>query len=264
VIDAGRPRRWGLSAAVAAAAGLAAMGCTAAPIDVARLLPGGIASDLQAHWSFDDGAGTVLTDDSGNRRDGAITGATWRAGRFGGALQFQPGDQVTVAQFPDATTSWSVSVWVNMPADQQLGNDYITLVSTEISGIGGWEMNLVPTPGDMRYQFGYFVGPTISDHDFIECTACFQADTWTHIVAVIDGAAAALTLYVNGRRAGPVTTDRAVSQGSSTLYMATWSQQPPPAPTRFLTGALDDIAIWSRALVPEEVAYLTDHPAPDR
>src|SRR5262249_48117924 len=44
---------------------------------------------LVAAYGFNEGAGTVLTDISGNGNTGTISGATWTtAGKFGGALQF--------------------------------------------------------------------------------------------------------------------------------------------------------------------------------
>jgi hypothetical protein len=41
--------------------------------------------------------------------------------------------------------------------------------------------------------------------------------------------------------------------------MASWSD---PSTPRQLTGSLDDVAIWGRALVPEEIATLARQPAP--
>jgi hypothetical protein len=49
--------------------------------------------------------------------------------------------------------------------------------------------------------------------------------------------------------------------------MASWYDAQPgrdPTPTRYLTGALDDVAIWSRALDPSEIARLTTEEAPRR
>ena len=48
----------------------------------------GAAPGLVAAYGFDEGSGTTATDASGNGRTGAVTGATWAAGRYGGALSF--------------------------------------------------------------------------------------------------------------------------------------------------------------------------------
>jgi hypothetical protein len=251
----------GRAAALAAiAAGAAA--CTAAPIDVTQLAPQGLIHDIAAHWSFDEGTGTVLHDDSGDQRDGTLEGPTWTAGQFGGALQFQTGQQVTVTPFSDATPSYSIAAWVRMAATQEPGADYVTLVSTEVPstepGAGGWEMNIVPTAGDMRYHFGYYVGPTVNDYDFVEC-ACVEVERWVHLAAVVDAARMALDFYVNGRQVQEATIRHTILPGSSTLYLGSWSQV---TPSRFFAGALDDVIIYKRALVREEVAFLAGAPAP--
>ena len=68
-----------------------------------------------AAWSFDDGAGSVLRASVGNL-DGLVTGATWSAGRTGGALFFDGVENVvTVPASPalSLTTGMTVEAWVN-------------------------------------------------------------------------------------------------------------------------------------------------------
>src|SRR5436305_14666859 len=48
----------------------------------------GATSGLVAAYSFNESAGTVLHDASGNGNDGAIANAGWVMGKFGGALSF--------------------------------------------------------------------------------------------------------------------------------------------------------------------------------
>jgi Concanavalin A-like lectin/glucanases superfamily len=245
-------RRAAIGAAV-----LAAAGCTAAPIDVGRLPMDSLRSGLVAHWTFDEGAGDVLRDHSGNHHDGAIAGATWTDGQFSGALHFVAGNDVTVPAFQNATGSWSVSVWVRIASGEVIA-DYVTLVSTEIAFTGGWEVNAIFDSGRRRYHFGYWVGPSQSDYDYAECD-CFVADRWVHVAAVVDEATTALRFYVDGKLAKKVTIRDLIRGGSPVLYMGSWSD---PSTPRLLTGALDDVAVWSRALVPEEVAALAAGPAP--
>jgi hypothetical protein len=245
--------------AIALLAGPAAAACSAGPIEVARLQPGSLADGMVAHWAFDERMGDVLHDDSGNKRDGQITGATWIDGRFDGALHFNAGDAVAVQTFPDGAASWSVSLWVRIDTSE-LGSDYVTLVSSEIPFVGGWEVNAIFTPGEPRYHFGYWVGPSESDYDYVECN-CFAADDWVHVAAVVDGGAKTLTLYVNGQQVQQAPQRAKISPGSPILYMARWSQTD-PAPLRLLTGALDDIAVWSRPLVPQEITILSTSPVP--
>ena len=61
-------------------------------IIVLSILPAGVQAQsddgLVAEWHFDEGAGSVLKDSSGNGNDGVIYGATWVDGKYGKALSF--------------------------------------------------------------------------------------------------------------------------------------------------------------------------------
>ena len=83
-----------------------------APLDAVGLPPRVLADGLVAHWTLDEGAGTIAADASGNGHDGQLSG-TWIAdARFGGGLRLAAEDAVAVPGFPAATPSWSVSVWM--------------------------------------------------------------------------------------------------------------------------------------------------------
>ena len=54
-------------------------------------------ADLVGYWSFDEGAGTVANDGSGNNNHGDVMGgAQWVAGKMGGALAFDGADDMVV------------------------------------------------------------------------------------------------------------------------------------------------------------------------
>jgi hypothetical protein len=58
------------------------------------------------------------------------------------------------------------------------------------------------------------------------------------------------------REQTPIT--RGIFPSPGPLYLGRW-----PQPGRLLKGMLDDTAIYSRALVPEEIRLLTQAPATD-
>ncbi len=52
---------------------------------------------LVAAYGFNEGGGASATDTSGNGQSAVITGSTWTAGKFGGALSFDgAADWVTI------------------------------------------------------------------------------------------------------------------------------------------------------------------------
>jgi hypothetical protein len=70
-------------------------------------------------WLFDDGAGDVATDASGNGLDAdLIDGPQWVAGKFGGALEFDGGGaHVVIPDHENPTEAITVSAWVKSNTD---------------------------------------------------------------------------------------------------------------------------------------------------
>lgn len=245
-----------IAAVVGLVAGLVC-GCGAGPIQAVGLNPDPLTTGLVAHWRFDDASGTSLADSSGNHHDGSIVGSTWSwiAGHFDGALHLEQGDSVGVDDFPDATSSWTVAAWVQIPSQTVDAGD-ATLISTEDALKGGWELLVTSS----RYHFGYWTGvPTLNDYAYAECSNCIRPGRWQHLAAAVDGEAMTLTLYLDGERQTRNPIPRLISPGVPTLSMGRWAT---PDPARPLVGSLDDVAIWNRALSADEIALLVEAPAP--
>lgn len=234
--------------------------CGSGAIDAVGLAPGGLSQGLVAHWTFDEGADSVVHDLSGNSHDGNINGSNWSwlaQGRFGAALHFEQGDYVAVDSFPNATEGWTVSAWVQI-ASKDVGMGDATVISTEDVFQGGWEMNLNAQPTNLQYDFGYWTGPGQFDYRaYYECKNCIHPDHWQHVAAVVDGAVGTLAFYLDGMFQARVQVPQAILPGVSTLYMGRWATTDP---ARLLAGSIDDIAIWSRALVSEEIGLVAQSP----
>ncbi len=253
-----KPCRGSAAGRVAALALLAFSGgssCSPGPLDAIGIGPDTLAAGLMAHYTFDEGTGTTLVDHSGNKRDGTLTGGTWIAdGQFAGALHFAGTDYVTIANFPDATSSFSVSAWVrttNMPAD-----NYETIVSTEVVFSGGWQLNLDKTTTTVGIHAAFWDTVT-NAYTYYECP-CVPVDQWTHVASVVDHDARTLSVYVNGQLETTTPAPDAISAGSPALYLGRWTGQ-----DRLLVGDIDDLAIYGRALASVEIIALGQHPPPD-
>jgi Concanavalin A-like lectin/glucanases superfamily len=258
-----RARRHLLLLAVAWCFTSGAAGCTAGPIEIATLPTDSLTNGLVAHWAFDEGVGDVANDSSGNGRTGLISGpvpavpSPWVTGQFMSALHFSGADYVTAGGIPRATPSYSVSAWVLIQS-YELGAPIANLLSTEALG-GGWALYTATLgPGQQTYNFRFAINP-MQDYVGASCT-CVVPAAWTHLTAVVDGDAATLTLYVGGVATRVPTNGASILPGSTVLYMA---RSAVPSPTFPLTGALDDVVIYNRALVAEEVAELSLGPAPN-
>jgi hypothetical protein len=234
--------------------------CAPDRLQAVELAPSTLPEQLLAHWSCDDRLGEVLSDDSGNARNGQLSGGAWLDdGRFAGALHLGQGQFVTVSPFPDVTSSFTVSAWVRLNQYTQNavnGAEWTTVVSTEASG--GWEINvdhLNPTP---LLHFGFFIGPATTDYVSHSCAGIALGE-WTQIAGVVElspgSAGATFSVFLNGKECFSLVTPHQIRRGSPMLTIGEW-----PRGGRFLNGDVDEIAIWSRALVPAEIALLTQAP----
>ena len=82
---------------------------------------------LVGHWTFDDGAGAVAKDSSGNGNDGTlVNGPTWTAGKVGGALQFDGNNKTRViANVANNMPEFTACVWVNPDSLTNIDGDPI-------------------------------------------------------------------------------------------------------------------------------------------
>ncbi len=232
--------------------------CSSKPLQAVGLEPNTLTQQLLAHWTFDDGAGAVVHDSSGNTRDAQLTGGTWLTdGRFGGALHLGTGEFASVQRFPDATSSFTVSAWVRTATFMQTPKDmgqWTTVVSTEQAG--GWEVNVDHLAAQVGLHFGFWKGPLINDYVGESCLGA-QLNEWAMVSGVMDVIASTYTVFLQGVPCSVNPTPYKIQPGSATLTIGEW-----PQGGRFLVGDVDDIAIWGRALVPSEIAELVLTPPP--
>jgi hypothetical protein len=232
------------------------LGCGPTPIDAVGLGPSTLGSGLVAHWTFDETGGSVLADDSGNRRDGIVSGATFTDdGRFGGALRFRPGDSVTVEAFPYATESWTFSAWIRID-DQDIANDdFGSVVGTEVMREGGWEFQTRGRSSGIYWTFAYWTGQGFGWASY-DCR-CFELGRWSHATIVVDAKQDLLSFYVDGTLAESTSLPAPILPGSSDLFMGKWMGD-----GRLFSGSLDDVAIYDRALLSAELEELHLRPPP--
>ncbi len=246
-------------------AGLAVLGmlalaaCSPATLEAIELVPTTLSNGIVLHWTFDEGTGTVVHDHSGNGHTGQVTGGTWITdGRFGGALHLDAGDFVTsVASFPGATPSWSVSAWVRLTDSTPTTEQYKTVISTEAPNEGGWEMNIDRSEAEPGANFAFWKGPLQGDYLGATCS-CMAFQQWTHLVGVVDDGALTVAVYVNGALGGSDAITQTILHGTPTLYVGKWQ-----GTGRLLVGDVDDVVIYSRALTADEIVELGEESPPD-
>ena len=128
-------------------------------------LAGNTSADLIAHWQFDESAGSVAHDASGNGNDGALKGdPQWVSGRIGGAIQLDGNgdyvdvgsvgisgtDQRTIAGWAKASTT-DIPAWTSVFGFVPDGDTDGTYYDIEVDDagnyivfVGGWESIFIP------------------------------------------------------------------------------------------------------------------------
>ncbi len=190
---------------------------------------------LVAHWSFDEGSGSVVKDVSGNGHDGSIKTAVWAKGIKSGALSFDGSIDSSVSidssKLP-TLKAFTIEAWIH-PTDLNNPPDkYI---------VSWWDHFLlrIDRPGfNSATSFYTF---TNADPGVPAKGPAPQTNVWQHLVGTWDDSTA--QLWVNGEkvaempRSGPLgVTDKPFDIGSS------------------FKGLIDEVKVYSRALSAKEIA----------
>ncbi|HUS48384.1 MAG TPA: LamG domain-containing protein [Phycisphaerae bacterium] len=210
-----------------------------------------LAEGLVALWS-----GDAHANDSTVQNHGAAKGVTYTKDRHGAsdsAFMFVGGGLVTVPDSDglDTDQSFTITAWI-MPKSYQVAK------GGEPCIIGKWDETAreigdyyicLNSKGRMRFAVG--PGPGRGDQDGLTTRAAVPRDSWTHLAATFDRGQ--FGLYMNGKLAGRGVSGK-VKHASLEEYPhddviigGAWNDR------HNFEGAIDDVAIWNRALSAEEI-----------
>lgn len=202
---------------------------------------------LVAYWAFDETAGVVAHDSSGNGHDAMLTGgahfdasgAKSNCVRLGGG-----GDQIAVSSLDGSfPTSGTFSIWFRDDVPTSGGNDQELL--------DGWDKTRAHVfarhvSGEAANVFQVALQPVTTAGDYAYATEfTVTTATWTHLVVTWDAASKFGVVYVDGT----------VVQSSAYLKDFTPTQEI----VRFgesLNGAIDEVRLYSRVLSGAEIVAL--------
>ena len=193
-----------------------------------------------ASWDFDQGAGTVLRDTSGQGHDGQIHGATWSTGRFGGGLHFDgEQDYVEVPASPafDTDDALTVEAWAKLERIGQIKDRVVISRADHPLAEGGWGLN-------WGYGTDFLWG---QDGDY-RMLGALPAGEWTHLVLVTSLRGYRVSLYVNGKLQGTSLWGKAMPRSKFPLLIGRRGEG------HHFCGWLDGITLYDGALTPEQVA----------
>ncbi len=201
---------------------------------------------LVGYWKFDEGAGTVAADSSGQGNNGTLKGnPKWVTGQLGSALDFNGnGDFVEIPHSASLslTDAITIAAWTNMRATS---SGEMAIVSK-----GGWAANDLPyelteNRGDIIFWQFY------NDQGRDGCQPNSPAaNEWHHITGTYDGQI--FKCYIDGVFAEEWAYVGKMPQNTASVTIGKRSKE---AGTYF-DGMIDDVAIFDRALSAEEIPPL--------
>jgi hypothetical protein len=205
----------------------------------ARTPAGEVAPGLVLSYNFEEGAGAIVHDASGNGNNGVVTSPSWTTdGRLGGALLFAGKQSLLTAPGApslDLTNGMTLEAWVKP------------------SNLGGWRAILVKEMAS-NICWGLFANNTwpsarffIGESRMVNANVRFTREQWAHLAVTYDGVTA--TLYLNGAVAGvlahpgPLATSPAspLRIGGETIWGG------------YFSGVIDEVRIYNRAVSASEI-----------
>jgi hypothetical protein len=202
----------------------------------------GVPSSLVAHWTFDDGAGTVALDSSGNGNDGILVGdPQWVAGKIGGALEFDGIDDYVDCGNPeilDITGDITVMCWIKVAA---FSKTWETILA---KGDDSYRMSRGPGTGDSIHFGANGTGDNLNANTIV------TTDTWRHVALVYNGTDK--IIYIDGAEDVRAAASGNINSSGFNFYIGQNSQQA----NRFLTGLIDDVRIYNQALSATDISRI--------
>ncbi len=204
---------------------------------------------LVGHWKLDETTGTVAADSSGNGLNGTVQGgATWAAGKIGGALRTDGTDDYVELGNPAALDlsgagQATIAAWINVAVTKN--------------------HNAIFTKGEWRAAYSLSIkGDTAPPNRLWtgNDTSVFSADPvplneWTHVAVTIRGDLT--NFYINGKLNGPADQDRGEPIDNSVRTAAIGREdRNGTTPRWYFNGLLDDVRVYNEALPEEQIQAL--------
>jgi len=214
----------------------------------------GITDGLVSHWKFDETSGSIAHDAVGTNNGALYGDATWTAGTIGRGLQFSgdgwvnvpdspslniTGDEITIsAWYKPSTNDWALN------GNNPIVCKWLTLNNAYFLGYGPDMPNYV--------VLGTMTSEVVRAYSVIPID---NVNHWYHIVGIYNGSEQ--VVYIDTVAGTPVDNTGNISLSTKPLRISGY-----PNGEELLSGTVDDIRIYDRALSYEEVVQLYNVPEP--
>ncbi|MDP4505321.1 LamG-like jellyroll fold domain-containing protein [Nonomuraea turcica] len=171
-------------------------------------------------------------------------------------LNGSTGYAATTGAVVNTSQSFAVSAWARLPEDKPAHSGIVV----SQTGVTRPSFELIYSPTHDRWIFTRYSADN-ADATVVRATGTASPDggEWAHLVCVYDGIAKHIKLYVNGKLQDTTAFTTPWHPTGHPLYIGTGAWD--GTPRSFFPGEIDDVRIFDRLLMPEEVGDLfTQHP----
>jgi len=206
----------------------------------------GVLSSLVGHWTFDEGAGTVALDSSGNGNDGIFVGdPQWVAGVVGGALEFNGDDYLDCGNGPSLQIQDAITIafWFNVVAFENTWEAFLS------KGDSAYRVSRGGGNGDATH-FGISGTSGGGGSGWFNGNAIVTGGVWHHFAGTYDGAEG--RIYIDGVLDSTTEATGQINIETDGFWIGNNSQNP----DRLLHGILDDVRLYNQALSADEISQL--------
>ncbi|MCP4450207.1 MAG: hypothetical protein GY809_02000 [Planctomycetes bacterium] len=200
----------------------------------AQAIPDG----LVGYWSFDEGAGDIAFDGSGNGNDGVLTGGpVWVEGILGGALDFSGSNSFVAAPtIPIDSRSFTVAMWINSSA---VSGDQVVFGQHE-SGSQNLSLHYRIT-GSGVVRMGFY------SNDLDSPSGVITEGTWTHLAFVYDFESGDRSIYADGVQIAQASGVNPYLGTAGDTRIGQWNNN------QYFDGMIDDVQLYHNALTESEI-----------
>lgn len=208
---------------------------------------GTLTTGLVGYWRMNEGTGTTIGDSSSNNLNGSLNTASWVTGPSQCKLGYCVSDNgssysyVSYNPLLNITSNVSYNVWINITAQNTTTWPDILDRGTHIAY--GFRLNRAAT--NVYFEYGITPCDGVSPHYTIMNISSNLVDSAWHMLTMThDGSN--IRVYLDGSQVGnPVTLTSFCSDTTYSLLLG-----------NNLTGFVDDVRIYNRALALSEIQAL--------
>ncbi len=217
-----------------------------------------LVSWLVSRWKFDEGEGDTAYDSVGSN-DGAVSGAVWTTGKFGGALSFNGVSNFVQLGTPENLTNlplddFTVSAWIY--ENYYDGQTLRTILGCYDRGYG-WSLRTYSNGGG---QTTLYFQATYGDQgtwaNFRSSNGTMSQNEWCHVALVWDASKRKAKLCINGTEPSYQTYHAGVGNYNGDGDINKEIGRIPHVDgggMQYFNGIVDEVRIYDRALSTEEV-----------